>query len=752
MALIKKGVDPKRTGVLPKQDEETKKINTPRKDTDDETRTVSPTPPRKDTDDETRTVSPNPRKEDETRSVEPAHRGESHPDDQANPASSRKTGTRVGLQRISRKDEETRTVDNTQTEQQPDSPPRLAATQQMKGGTEEIQTLSEGSTLQNRYVIEGILGVGGMSVVYRGRDLRFKDVTRHCAVKEMYQHAPDSHTRMLKLRHFEREAGLLATLNHPAIPKVYDFFEEEGRVYLVQEMIPGKDLETILDNHDSPIDQRRAVAWAIQICDVLSYLHNHTPEPIVFRDMKPSNVLVTAEDRVFLIDFGIARLLDPEQRKGTMIGTEGYAPPEQYRGIAEPQGDIYALGATLHHLLSGSDPRVETPFTFQKRSICKPNPTVSPELEAIIFRAVEYEMTARWTTIEEFKQALLKVPGMETIGQAYSAIPGTPLAATRNQQAELLWKFTCEEEVRSSPCISNGLVMVGCYDYNLYAVDAENGKFRWKYATEGGVSSSPCVWQDVVIFGSEDGNVYGVDTRNGSRRWIFRTEKAIHSSPVVQDRVVFIGSDDLHFYALDGLRGVLVWKYRAWMPFRSSAGVGRDTVYVGCDDGHVYCLEIRSSNMKWKQRTQKPIISTPYYSDGLVFVGSLDNTFYALEAQGGMPVWKYRAGHQIYSSPMVVDTRVFVGSADGNMYALERKNGRMVWKYETGSQITSSPCHAKGRIYFGAVDGHIYCIDATDGSLIWKYETDGPVVSSASVWNDVVYIGSMDHHLYALKA
>ena len=271
-------------------------------------------------------------------------------------------------------------------------------------------TMQPGVVLQGRYAIEGTLGVGGMSVVYRGRDLRFKDVVRPCAIKEMFQSAPDSNTRLLNLKNFERESGLLATLHHPAIPKVYDFFEEHGRFYLILELIPGQDLETVLDEAGGPLPEERVARWAVQICDVLAYLHNRTPEPVVFRDMKPSNVMVTPEERIVLIDFGIARNLNRADRKGTMIGTEGYSPPEQYRGLAEPRGDLYALGATMHQLLSGSDPRLETPFTFHERPLRQLNPSVSPEIDAVVARALEYDASARWGSAEEMKAALLQLP------------------------------------------------------------------------------------------------------------------------------------------------------------------------------------------------------------------------------------------------------------------------------------------------------------------------------------------------------
>ncbi len=612
--------------------------------------------------------------------------------------------------------------------------------------------MQPGVVLQERYAIEGTLGIGGMSVVYRGRDLRFKDVVRPCAIKEMYQSAPDSNTRLLNLKNFEREAGLLATLHPPAIPKVYDFFEEHGRIYLILELVPGKDLETLLDEAGGPLPEERVARWAVQICDVLSYLHNHQPEPIVFRDLKPSNIMATPEDRIVLIDFGIARNLTRADRKGTIIGTEGYSPPEQYRGVAEPVGDLYALGATLHHLLTASDPRLETPFTFHERPLRQLNPKVSPELDAVISKALEYDMTKRWASAAEMREALIRTPTLApSEAPAGARAPAAPVRG-RAPEAELVWRFKCEDEVRSSPCVSGGMLYVGCYDTNLYALDAGRGEFRWKYPTEGGISSSPAIWQDMVIVGSEDGSLYALDQRRGSLRWTFRTAKPVRSSPRVEDRVIFFGSDDQHLYALDGLRGTQIWKYRTWMPIRSSAFVTADSVYFGGGDGYVYALNIKNGGIRWKQRTQQPVISSPVVHDGVVYVGSMDNFLYALDSEGGFPVWKFRTNHYVNSSPCVAGGRVYVGSVDGCLYAVETKNGRLAWKYETGSQITSSPRVAGGRVYFGAVDGCIYCLDAGTGALIWRHQTDAPVVSSPAVVDGLVYIGSMDHHVYALRA
>lgn len=635
--------------------------------------------------------------------------------------------------------------------------PPAAETGSIRRSTSGLQMLPNGTVLQGRYAVEGVHGVGGMSLVYRGRDLRFKEVVRPCAIKEMFQSAPTSETRTLMLKNFERESSLLATLNHPAIPKVYDFFEENGKIYLILEMVPGHDLESTLETAGSALPETQVAHWALQLCDVVDYLHRHEPEPIIFRDLKPSNVIATPDDRIVLIDFGIARIFLPNQRKGTMIGTEGYAPPEQYRGIADVRGDIYALGATLHHLLTGSDPRTETPFTFHERSLRQINPLVSAEMEAVVMQALDYDPERRPQSMSEFKALLTKVPVLRHgAGIAHDGAPtvGLPMATARIKAptgTEVVWKFQCEDEVRSSPLVRDGLVYVGSYDTNLYCLGLETGDFRWKRATQGGVSSSPAAWGDLVIVGSEDGQVYALDARRGTPKWTFHTTRAVRSSPKVDDRIIYVGSDDQHVYAIDGQNGRQLWKHRAWMPIRSSCAIRNGAVFVGSSDGHVYGLDAYNGGLRWKQRMQQGIVSSPAISDGLVIVGSMDGNVYGLDAEAGWPAWRFKTAHYVNASPTVVGTRVFVGGVDGNLYALEVKTGKLIWKYETGSQITSSVRVDDGKLYFGAADHALYCLDAAGGTLLWKWATQGPIVSSPAIANGLVIIGSLDYSVYALK-
>ncbi len=260
--------------------------------------------------------------------------------------------------------------------------------------------------LQNRYRIVRTLGGGGMGRVYLAYDARLAD--KPCAIKELL---PDPHAtpdeQAQAADQFRHEAAILAHLSHPNLPNVYDYFEENGRFYLVMDYIPGETLADRLSRSPKGLPPEEVVAWGIQLCDVLDYLHNQNP-PVIFRDMKPANVMITPEGTIKLIDFGVARLFDPGKRTDTLkMGTAGYAPPEQYAGQGQttPRSDIYALGVTLHELLTGDDPTTH-PFTFTPPH--RLNPAVSPSLSATVMRAVSLDPADRFPSAKAFRDALEK--------------------------------------------------------------------------------------------------------------------------------------------------------------------------------------------------------------------------------------------------------------------------------------------------------------------------------------------------------
>ena len=610
------------------------------------------------------------------------------------------------------------------------------------GGVEGA--LTPGRVLQDRYEILGILGLGGMSAVYQARDRRFPNVVKLCAVKEMKSHSLDPQMRQVAIQNFEREANILATLSHPAIPKVYDYFSEEARSYLVMEFIEGRDLEAVLSEMTTFLPQEQVLEWSIQLCDVLQFLHEHNP-PIIFRDMKPSNIMLDKHGRLRLIDFGIAKNFQPGQ-KGTMIGTEGYSPPEQYRGVADQRTDIYALGATMHHLLTRQDPRVEPPFSFHERPIQQANPAVASDFSQVIMHALEYEPERRYGSAEEMKRALATLRPAAVV--RYGNITTSNIGGGDIQP---LWTFACEDEIRSAPAYGNSAIFVCSYDHNVYALNATTGKFLWKYATDGGIAGSPCYIEERLIVGSDDRVVYCINAQTGRIAWTCPTQGRVRSSPRAQFGHVFFGSDDRRMYAVNLQSGRVSWKAELEGPVRSSVAIGDDLLYFGDEAGSIYCVDIRGT-IKWRYSTKRAVTSSPCLNNQLqmVVVGSQDGTVYGLDAQSGWVIWRFRTGKAVISSPTIVNETVYVGSADNCVYAIEAKTGRQIWKFATEGQVNSSPAATHEAVYVGSVDGSIYSLDTKTGGMRWRANTNGPVISSPLIVEDVVYVGSNDRLMYAL--
>ena len=280
--------------------------------------------------------------------------------------------------------------------------------------SDQISTPHKQGTLlyEERYEIIKVLGKGSFGIVYQACDKQGTDAGKLVAIKQM---------PMQMIVNCEQQADLRIMLTHPAIPRIYDCFVVDANSYLVQDLIEGWNLEQVLAEHDGFLSEGAVIVWAIQLCDVLNYLHYHPHYPMVFRDLKPNNIMTDHRGKIFLIDFGLARTYPPRffqesqpefahLQKGLALGTEGYSPPEQYEGIAEPRSDIYALGATIHHLLTRRDPRQETAFSFEAYPVRSINSSVSKGLETIVMKALNRELDQRFSSAKEMQLALEALP------------------------------------------------------------------------------------------------------------------------------------------------------------------------------------------------------------------------------------------------------------------------------------------------------------------------------------------------------
>jgi hypothetical protein len=296
-----------------------------------------------------------------------------------------------------------------------------------------MTTLSIGEVVENRYRIAKLLGQGGMGAVYRAWDMR---LNRPVALKEMIPQLGLGAEALADLREqFRQEAQILATLDHPSLVRVTDYFSWENNEYLVMDFVDGESLADRIVR-EKALPETLVMGWAGQLLDALAYCHG---KGVLHRDIKPQNIIITPEGRVELVDFGLVKLWDPNDPHTRTVmrgaGTPEYAPPEQYdmgMGHTDPRSDIYSLGATLYHALTGRVPptvtqRMASPTSFE--SPRRINAAVSANTEAVVLKALEMPMEKRYQNAQEMARAMGVARQTVVVGPARPESAGRQAAA-----------------------------------------------------------------------------------------------------------------------------------------------------------------------------------------------------------------------------------------------------------------------------------------------------------------------------------
>ena len=329
-------------------------------------------------------------------------------------------------------------------------------------------------------------------------------------------------------------------------------------------------------------------------------------------------------------------------------------------------------------------------------------------------------------------------------GDSSSAAPST------NQT---LWSFNTGKAVTASPTIVDGVVYIGSWNNNTYALKASTGALIWNYTTGNSiVYSSAAVADGVMYVGSGDGDVYAFNASTGTLIWNCKIGQLVWSSPAVANDLVYVGTNS-NLDALNASNGAFVWSYYTGDEVVSSPAIDNGVVFIGSLNGNVYALNATNGAYIWSYQTGSYVDSSPAIANGAVYIstdgsGNVEESSdtYALNASTGTLLWSYSTGS--FSSPAVANGLVYVGGSDEKLYALNATTGICVWNYMTGEP--SSPAIAGGVVFVGDANyGRVYALDAITGALMWSYQTGGSVTSSPAICGGVVFIGSRDGNVYA---
>ncbi|MEQ8168626.1 MAG: PQQ-binding-like beta-propeller repeat protein [Candidatus Eremiobacterota bacterium] len=623
--------------------------------------------------------------------------------------------------------------------------------------------LSIGQRLQDRYHITRILGRGGQCLVYLTCDVH---QGKNVVIKELLRSGTTVADEIKELELFRGEYRILSQLDHPSLPKGYDFFVEGSKYFISVEYIEGQNLEDVIKKSKEPLYEEIVINWARQLAEILTYFYNLKPFPLVLRDIKPSNIVITPQGHIKPVDFTIAKFLKPEEKEDSVkMGSPGYAPREQYLGRSDTRSDIYSFGATMYYLITKYDP-AENPFNFPPLKTL--NPEVSQEFSALIHRTLRDNPDERFQSPLELLEELDKISakyinkssGDETEyreGEKYFALKAWRLALKHFRKAidrnpnnakyhfragECLYNlrdiFSAFEQVDSVPFLfpdANPLHVEewkDFYDRLKHTVYSSwPGKYRDCKHTNNqnspeNISPDPVtarsislpeksVLMPVIYEGTACIVLYrqglaSFDMLSGERKWFFRHISNLSVPSVAEDRIIF-GSDDTFIYCLSREDGIELWKFKTPGPVTVSPEVKEGYVYCISYHEHIYAIDIEDGKELWSLQTEKPVHNIAINNDLIILLSS----------SGYMYSIDYMTGN-IKSSVSIFPSSYL--SIIKNMILMTGENGISVVKdsalFDSFNIKILFPPVTDREFFYAATEAGIACFDCT-GRISLKY-------------------------------
>ncbi len=630
-------------------------------------------------------------------------------------------------------------------------------------------SLKIGTTINKRYKIIKIAGAGGMGIVYVVEDLQFPR-PRICAMKETidkrfyedsdidndYSEFSKNYINNKVIQNsLKREAEILSQLEHNSIPKVYDFFDENNRSYLVMEFVQGKSLKTILEeafkDGKRGLDERQVIKWLLRIAYVIKYLHEHNPV-IIYRDLKPDHIFIKEDDSIKLIDFGIARF--ETGGNVTRFGTPSYAPPELYQGYCDQRTDIYSFGIVGYELLTneklGDEVKRDT-------TVLKHIDSVSTELSHIIAKCIKMDLQDRYSSVKEIIDDLrelnwTKYNLQDNAGQV-TYLPGFTQASgiSSSKQVNEIWKSAVKDCGYASGATAGDFLFIYA-DNAINKLRIKDGAITAKLPLKQKVVAKPIYFENYLLLVTLDGNVICCDHDLKKMVWSIALNEKVYSSPLLIGLHLFVASTTGNVYKIDvkSKKSNKIFSTRG--PIYSDLTQAENYIVFGSRDNNIYEID-QDGDLRWNRLTGDWVDSSPVIFQDIVVVGGDDQLIRGLHLKDGSMKWNYRMTDAI-NTAVAIDSEgiVYAASYGLEISAIKISSNTPKWSKKTASPVISDIVLRNGHIYFGCTNSEFCCLEAKTGSVKWIFKAQSYVLARPIFYNDIILISAHNGTVYALSA
>ena len=580
------------------------------------------------------------------------------------------------------------------------------------------------------------------------------------------------------------EARTQAQLAHPHICQVYDTDEADGTFFIVMEYAPGGSLRRVL--RDGPVEVEKAVAWMAQAADALGFAHDRG---VVHRDIKPDNLLLSEEGALKVADFGLARILQPDQEARTRAGTVHYMAPEHLKGQATFLSDLWSLGVVFYEMLTGRLPfRAESQWALASRIMSgapepleEERPDIPPPLEELVLRLLERDPARRPASAGALAGELGALRRLLGRGILASPGPGTVSSGEPSPSREatlvlydwpqgrggpertgsvsadlvlplqMVWGTEVGSPLVAPPVVTSGLVVVGTTGGELVLVEEAWGKEVARLSVGGSLPAAPSVLGGRAYIGGYGGRLVAVDLVDMTVAWEADLGASVVATPAAGEGALFVPLMDGRLLRLDLARGAVTGSFEAEGALASPPLLVDEMVVVGSRGKLLYALDRDDLTERWRFEAGGWIDGGPAAAEGVVVVGSYDGTVTALEATTGQRRWQVSLPAWVAAGPVVGDSWACVLAFDGTLAVLDLEDGSERWRARTRGRYLGGPALAGEVVVVAGAEGFVFARSAADGAERWSALLEGECLGGPTVAGGSLYVALRDGTLVAFR-